>query len=109
QIGGDHRVILGEVRDQLTPRVRAVADTVDEQQRRTLTDVDERALIAMDRPVLHLVIDPAQSLEDVGSRQAAHATNLPRYSRLRATKLSSSSLLIWKPSRAGGRYTPQVR
>ena len=52
QFERDDRVALGELRDQFTPRGRAVADAVNEQQRGILTDVDERALVAVDRPVL---------------------------------------------------------
>jgi hypothetical protein len=50
-------MVVGEFRDQLTPGVRTVADAVDEQQRRTLTGVDECPPIAVDGPVLHLVND----------------------------------------------------
>src|SRR6202035_747256 len=101
QVGRDDRVVVGELRDQLTPGVRAVADAVDEQQRRTLTGVDECPPIAVDGPVLHLVIHWGRSPGFASLRQVVHASNL--HSRLRvpwATKLSPAPMPYLEPSRA---------
>src|ERR1041385_7565130 len=65
QIRRDDAMVLRQLWDQMLESIRAVADSVDEQERRSGADVDERTPIAVNHSILNCDVDPCSSTRGV--------------------------------------------